>query len=107
MTDFEDEIDESNDLKDMEEPERKHTNRGFQLIEFNDRYNNPCSLQQSSLADYVIPGTSAVWLGVNTEDGTRMHLDVAQVKWLVKELQYWLDEGVFTGYKKEEEEDHQ
>lgn len=41
------------------------TNRGFELVEFEDRYQIPCSLQASSLADYERPGTSAVWLGPN------------------------------------------
>jgi hypothetical protein len=40
-----------------------HDLRGFELIEFRDRYDVPCSLQMSSLADYEQPGISAVWLG--------------------------------------------
>ena len=39
------------------------TSRGFELIEFADRYGVACSLQQSSLAICRVPGTSAVWLG--------------------------------------------
>lgn len=39
------------------------TARGFELLEFKDRYGTPCSLQASSLAEYEKPGTSAVWLG--------------------------------------------
>jgi hypothetical protein len=40
------------------------TNRGFEIVKFRDRYDVPCSLQMSSLADYEEPGTSAVWLGI-------------------------------------------
>lgn len=43
----------------------KHTARGFELIEFTDRSDQKCSLQVSSLADYVTPGTSALWFGVD------------------------------------------
>lgn len=39
------------------------TERGFPIINFKDRYDDPCSLQMSSLAEYEKPGTSAVWLG--------------------------------------------
>ena len=80
------------------------TNRGFELIEFKDCYGAPCSLQQSSLADYVQPGTSAIWLGCENNQPTveghdvspRMHLNVEQVQALVTHLQKWLDEGTFT-----------
>lgn len=41
------------------------TSRGFEIIKFTDRGGDKCSLQQSSLADYVQPGISAVWLGVD------------------------------------------
>lgn len=41
------------------------TARGFELLEFKDRYGTPCSLQASSLAEYEKPGTSAVWLGTD------------------------------------------
>ena len=41
------------------------TARGFELVEFADRYGTPCSLQASSLAEYEKPGTSAIWLGPN------------------------------------------
>lgn len=39
------------------------TARGFELVEFKDRYDHPCSLQMSSLAECEQPGISAVWLG--------------------------------------------
>lgn len=68
------------------------TERGFELIEFKDLYNKECSLQQSSLAIYWDPGTSAVWLGVGED---RMHLGEEQVKSLITVLQRWLDTGSF------------
>lgn len=66
------------------------TGRGFELIEFNDYYDKPCSLQQSSLALYELPGCSAVWLG---QGENRMHLDQQRVEELVKRLQRWLETG--------------
>lgn len=86
-------------MNDVETSEnRRRTARGFQIIEFQDRYNAPCELQQSSLADFTQPGASAVWLGLR--DG-RMHLDLAQVKWLIEELQHWVDEGEFRDFEVE------
>lgn len=69
------------------------TERGFQLIKFTDLYDKSCSLQQSSLADYMTPGTSALWLGAGED---RMHLDLAQVKLLIVQLQHWVDHGKFS-----------
>lgn len=66
------------------------TGRGFELVEFNDYYGKPCSLQQSSLALFEPPGSSAVWLG---QGENRMHLDQTQVEELVKRLQHWLETG--------------
>ena len=40
--------------------EKKATNRGFYLYEFEDLYGENCSLQESSLAT-----TEAIWLGVD------------------------------------------
>lgn len=71
------------------------TGRGFEIITFQDRYSAPCSLQQSSLAEYEIPGTSAVWLGVEG-DKSRMHLDRTQVEALIAHLRQWLDNDTFT-----------
>lgn len=47
----------------------RKTNRGFEIVEFADRYGESCSLQQSSaIGDYKDslsrPGSSCVWLGV-------------------------------------------
>lgn len=81
----------------------KHTSRGFELIEFKDVNDCECSLQQSSLAIYEDPGTSAVWLGCekNTEphlgscSSPRMHLNREQVAALVQRLNNWLSTGSF------------
>lgn len=68
------------------------TDRRFELLEFVDHYDEPCSLQASSLATYEKPGTSAVWLGIADE---RMHLDRDQVTALIAHLQSWLDRDTF------------
>lgn len=68
------------------------TDRGFQLIRFRDHNGSNSTLQQSSLAIYEQPGTSAVWLGI---EGERMHLNLEQVKDLIEALQNWVDEGTF------------
>lgn len=57
----------------------KRTARGFPLVEFKDHYDQPCSLQASSLAIYQQPGTSAVWLGVNDPSPKVMARDAASV----------------------------
>ncbi len=84
------------------------TERQFEIINFKDRYDTPCSLQQSSLAEYEQPGTSAVWLGVDQQTGphdgvfdaanrTRMHLDLRQVQALICVLEQWVKNGTFLG----------
>lgn len=77
--------------------------RGLKLIEFKDKYGRECSLQQSSLAEYVEYGCSAVWLGckenrpphLGQETSPRMHLDRKQVRALVKHLRRWLKDNTF------------
>jgi len=87
--------------------EVEETARHFKIIRFKDRYDTPCSLQQSSLADYNPPGSSAIWLGVDKQqaphDGifdvanqTRMHLDLKQVKALIAVLEFWVEHGSFN-----------
>ena len=82
------------------------TARGFEIIEFKDYYNSPCSLQMSSVAIYEKPGTSCLWLGcmeyqehpvTKEELSPRMHLDRKQVKALIGHLQRWLNAGTFNG----------
>jgi hypothetical protein len=84
------------------------TTRHFQIIKFKDRYDTPCSLQQSSIAeDYKQPGSTAVWLGVDRQSGrhdgifdaanqTRMHIDLKQAKALVAVLEQWIETGSFV-----------
>ena len=75
----------------MNYEEPKYTSRNFQYIEFEDYYGTLCQLQQSSLAEYDTPGTSAVWLGVAGMD--RMHLDRERCRWLIEKLTKWLETG--------------
>ncbi|MFJ6415034.1 hypothetical protein ACIQLG_19835 [Terribacillus saccharophilus] len=96
------------------EIERSRTNRGFEILEFKDRYNVDCSIQKSSLAD-----DEAIWFGINdanpkimaskTEKGgtgwvsyeipddvllsTRMHLTREQVKELLPILTKFAETG--------------
>ena len=70
----------------------EHTGRGFEILTFSDRYGVECQLQQSSLAEFEPPGSSAVWLGTENE---RMHLDQPLVQALIERLQTWLDTGSF------------
>ncbi len=64
------------------------TPRGFELIEFNDHYGQPSSIQASSLALYSTPGTSALWIGAGEN---RMHLTVENVRAVRDYLTRWLD----------------
>ena len=72
------------------------TERGFEVVRFKDFYDADCSLQQSSLAEYEPPGTSAIWLGC---EGRRMHLNLEQVEALITHLQAWLVCGSFGGVR--------
>ena len=71
------------------------TDRGFEVIDFVDRNQQKCSLQQSSaIGDYDDafdrPGSSAVWLGKGAE---RMHLGREEVEDLLPHLVDWLNTG--------------
>jgi len=71
------------------------TNRGFQIIKFDDAYNNACELQQSSAIDDTErgmnnPGSSYVWLGISSE---KMHLHRVHARELIAVLQGWLQNG--------------
>jgi hypothetical protein len=97
---------------------KEKTERGFDLINFVDRYDNECSLQKSSLAF-----EEAIWLGVDDPDPkimasqvtlreepkrtgwvkyplpegvhctTRMHLTQEQVKKLLPHLKKFVETG--------------
>jgi hypothetical protein len=96
------------------------TNRGFGLIEFRDRYNEPCSLQKSSLAtedaiwfgrDDVKPKIMAReiredltgWIELPLPEGAditaRMHLTREQVKQLLPALQHFVETGELPKYE--------
>jgi len=73
------------------------TERGFEIIRFEDHNGYPCHLQQSSLANYEPPGSSAIWLG---RQDNPAHLELNQVRKIVKHLQNWLGNGSFENGEK-------
>lgn len=75
--------------------ELKETSRGFTVGYFNDLYNNPCSIQESSLAD-----RAAIWLGVHEN---RMHLSIEMVRELLTALKCFVQTGYLPDIKKENE----
>jgi hypothetical protein len=84
------------------------TSRQFEIIQFRDCYDTPCSLQQSSIFDRAgQPGAPTVWLGIDKQSGkhdgifdaanqTRMHLNRKQVQSLIAVLEQWLLSGTFA-----------
>lgn len=70
----------------------KKTERGFELISFKDFYGAECSLQQSSLALYNRPGSSAIWFG---QGDARMHISRELMEELLPHLQNWVKDGTF------------
>lgn len=105
--------------------ESTKTERGFGLVEFKDRNQVECSLQQSSAIDLnsddgiAHPGSSFIWLGCNSADpqyfipngdpswrpvpmpaeyiaNTRMHLGREEVQMLIEHLTNWLNTGQFV-----------
>lgn len=78
--------------------QQSKTGRGFTLIKFKDMYEQPCSLQKSSIAT-----EDCIWFGVhdqidlNTKEvigpSQRMHLTQEQVKELLPILQRFVDTG--------------
>jgi hypothetical protein len=83
-----------------EEMKKTRSERGFGIIEFDDRYGQKCSLQESSLAT-----EAAIWFGVSNTgplmgtdankdvDHGRMHLTQSQVKKLLPHLQKFIKTG--------------
>ncbi len=49
------------------------------MVEFQDHYDNKCTIQASSLADYAQPGISAIWLGINDADPKVRAIDAARL----------------------------
>jgi hypothetical protein len=76
--------------------ESKLTERGFQLMEFRDRYDAKCSVQKSS-----IMGEHCIWLGCEHETfdqhgspcGARMHVTQELAAQLIPILQHFVDTG--------------
>ena len=80
----------------------KKTDRGFTYYDFEDRYEQKCSLQDSSLAT-----ADAIWFGVDNRGPhmkgpddkfgqdvfARMHLTKEQVKELLPLLQHFVETG--------------
>lgn len=87
----------------------KHTERGFRICRFVDRYGEECSLQESSLAN-----DTCVWLGIDKPKAqhlvpgkgwqdvplppetivtSRMHLTQDQVRELLPHLQRFVETG--------------
>jgi hypothetical protein len=64
--------------------------RGFELIEFRDKYDTPCSLQMSSLAEYEQPGISAVWFGPDYADPKVMASKAARLGVETTETTGWV-----------------
>lgn len=62
---------------------RSITDRNFARIDFEDVNKEPCSIQESSMANEGC----FLWLGTNKN---RMHLDKKTAKAIVTEIEYWL-----------------
>ena len=91
--------------------EKGETPRGFGIIKFVDRYEQSCSLQDSSLAT-----EPAIWLGVdntgphiqgpsgnrNDDVGVRMHLTQAMVIQLLPYLTKFAETGQYIAEMEEE-----
>jgi len=74
------------------------TARRFEIIQFQDINFHKCTLQQSSLALYTQPGSSAIWLG---RGDTRMHLHKDLLEDLLPHLNQWFETGSFGLDKKQ------
>jgi hypothetical protein len=76
--------------------ELKETSRGFLRGEFTDRYGEPCSIQESSIA-----GEFCIWLGCEHETkakdgepvGARMHLTQVLAAELLPLLERFIETG--------------
>jgi len=85
------------------------TSRGFRIVEFNDHYSQPCSLQMSSLA-----GQACVWFGVSKRidlntgrdlpdsKNSRMHLTQEQVRELLPYLEHFAQTGELLMTRREQ-----
>jgi hypothetical protein len=64
---------------------KSKTQRGFSIIEFEDRYGVKCSIQKSSLAT-----EDAIWLGVDDPDPKIMAVDAIKEGIFTKETTGWV-----------------
>ena len=77
--------------------ENSQTERGFEIVEFDDRYGTACSLQQSSMiGNYEDsldrPGSSCVWLGVHRVEASILKADAEALGMKVEgEVSGWMD----------------
>lgn len=67
-----------------------YTGRGFILGEFHDLYQQPCSIQESSIAT-----NHAIWLGT---DKDRIHLSLDSAVTLIEILQEFVKTGDLSKY---------
>lgn len=73
------------------------SDRGFEIVEFEDRYGETCSLQQSSMiGDYEDsmsrPGSSCVWLGIHQLKARILKSDAEDLGIEVEgEVSGWMD----------------
>jgi hypothetical protein len=69
----------------------------FEQVIFEDSYERPCVIGQSSVAEFEPPGSSALWIGLAsmTHDGQKaaMHLSLNQVRALIATLEIWVKRG--------------
>lgn len=69
----------------------RKTERGFGVIRFDDVYDEPCSIQESSkMGDGDEPGATYLWVGADTN---RMHLSRDHARMLVDVLSTWVETG--------------
>ena len=71
---------------------------GFAIVEFQDFYDQDCSVEASTIIEpftatrMAKPGSSCVWLGTR---GAEMHISRDQVKALILHLEIWLKTSQF------------
>ena len=71
--------------------ETKITSRGFEYISFTDRSGVKCGIQQSSLAEYCQPGTSAIWIGCDEANPKIMAVNAGKFGIKTDQTTGWID----------------
>ena len=64
----------------------EHTERGFGIIKFKDRYGSKCSLQKSSLAF-----EDCIWLGIDEAEPKVLHGDARKLGVKTEATSGWVD----------------